>query len=130
RELGTLFIADVGQNKWEEIDIGKSGANYGWNIFECLHTFSSGTLTEGATLPIFSYDHGVGTTVIGGYVYRGPGESLQGQYFFADFGTGHIYTLANSGSGWIATDQTSHVHVNLGSIDMPSSFAEDAIGNL
>ena len=68
--------------------------------------------------------------VIGGYVYRGEREGLQGQYFFADFGTGHIYTLRKSGSTWIATDQTSHVHTNLGSIDNAASFAEDGFGNL
>ena len=131
RALGTLFIGDVGQNKWEEIDIGKSGANYGWNIFEGPARFSPGTPTGGTeTSPIFSYDHSVGTTVIGGYVYRGEGEGLQGQYFFADFGTGHIYTLRKSGSAWIATDQTSHIHANLGSIDNPASFAEDGFGNL
>ena len=131
RELGTLFIADVGQNKWEEINIGKSGANYGWNIFEGPERYAPGTPATGTEVsPIFSYDHSVGTTVIGGYVYRGEGESLQGQYFFADFGTGHIYTLRESGSGWIATDQTSHIHANLGSIDMPASFAEDGIGDL
>ena len=131
RETGTLYIADVGQNKWEEIDIGKSGANYGWDIFEGPAPYSPGTPTAGTvTSPIFSYDHNVGTTVIGGYVYRGEGESLKGKYFFADFGTGHIYTLSESESGWIATDQTSHVYVNSGSIDMPTSFAEDGIGNL
>jgi len=131
RALGTLFIADVGQNGWEEIDIGKSGANYGWNIFEGPARLSPGTPTGGTeTPPIFSYDHSVGTTVIGGYVYRGEGEGLQGEYFFADFGSGHIYTLREFGSAWIVTDQTSNVHANLGSIDMPASFAEDGSGNL
>ena len=63
RALGTLFIADVGQNSWEEIDIGKSGANYGWNIFEGPARLSPGTTTRGTeTPPIFSYDHSVGTT--------------------------------------------------------------------
>ena len=131
RDLGTLFIGDVGQNKWEEIDIGKRGANYGWSILEGPEPFSPGTPTGGTdTPPIFAYDHSVGATVIGGYVYRGEGEALQGEYFFADFGSGHIYTLREVGGAWIATDQTSHVHTNVGSISLPSSFAEDGSGNL
>jgi Ca2+-binding RTX toxin-like protein len=131
RELGTLFIGDVGQNKWEEINIGQRGGNYGWNHFEGPAPYSPGTPTGGTAIsPIFSYDHSVGTTVIGGYVYRGEGDALQGQYFFADFGTGHIYTLKESAGAWVATDRTNQVHTDVGSIDLPSSFAEDASGNL
>ena len=130
RALGTLFIGDVGQNKWEEIDIGQNGGNYGWNIFEGPERFSPGTPAGTLVDPIHSYDHSVGATVIGGYVYRGEGEGLQGQYVFADFGTGHISTLHHVGTKWLLTDQTAKIHTNVGSINNPASFAEDGFGNL
>ncbi|HEY8277857.1 MAG TPA: PQQ-dependent sugar dehydrogenase, partial [Methyloceanibacter sp.] len=131
RGLGTLFIADVGQNEWEEIDIGANGANYGWKIFEGPDRFSSGTPTAGTlTSPIHFYSHAVGATVIGGYVYRGEGEGLQGQYIFADFGTGHIYSLSQVGQNWVRTDLTSKIDTNFGAINNPASFAEDGFGNL
>ena len=131
RGLGTLFIADVGQNEWEEIDIGVKGANYGWRIFEGPERLTSGTPTAGTlTKPIHSYDHGTGATVIGGYVYRGEGEALQGQYIFADFGTGHIYSLRKVGQNWVRTDLTNKIDTDFGAIDNPASFAEDGFGNL
>ncbi len=120
RGLGTLFIADVGQGEWEEIDIGANGANYGWKIFEGPERFSSGTPTAGTlTDPIDFYSHAIGATVIGGYVYRGEGEGLQGQYIFADFGTGHIYSLRQVGQNWVRTDLTSKIDTNLGAINNP-----------
>jgi glucose/arabinose dehydrogenase len=131
RCLGTLFIADVGQNKWEEIDIGANGANYGWRIFEGPERFASGTPTAGTlTAPINTYSHAVGATVIGGYVYRGEGEALQGQYIFADFGTGHIYSLSQVGQNWVRTDLTNKIDTDVGAINSPASFAEDGFGNL
>ena len=99
RGLGDLFIGDVGQNKFEEIDIGQSGGNYGWNIFEGPDQFSMGTPTGGSAIaPIHFYGRDVGATVIGGYVYRGQSEGLQGDYFFADDSNGHVFTLHNTGS--------------------------------
>jgi glucose/arabinose dehydrogenase len=93
---GRMFIADVGQSAFEEIDIGAKGANFGWNIMEGLHCFNppSGCNTAGLTLPIAEYDHSEGNAVMGGYVYRGTAvPSLQGMYVFGDFGTGKIFTL-------------------------------------
>jgi glucose/arabinose dehydrogenase len=131
RGLGTLFIADVGQGEWEEIDIGANGANYGWKIFEGPDRFSSGTPSAGTlTDPIDFYSHAIGATVIGGYVYRGEGEGLQGQYIFADFGTGHIYSLRQVGQNWVRTDLTSKINTDVGVINNPASFAEDGFGNL
>jgi glucose/arabinose dehydrogenase len=97
RGLGDFYIADVGQGQWEEIDIGQSGANYGWNTFEGPAPFpGGGPLTGGPHVPpIYSYNHSVGQSITGGYVYRGEGEALQGQYFFADFVQGKIFTLAS-----------------------------------
>ena len=89
RGLGDFYIADVGQSQWEEIDIGQNGANYGWPAFEGPGVFPGGPVTGGTAVPpIYFYDHSVGQSITGGYVYRGEAEALQGQYFFADFVAG------------------------------------------
>ena len=78
-----LFVADVGQDKFEEIDLVQKGCNYGWNTMEGAHCFSpsSGCDMTGLTLPIAEYDHSEGVTVIGGYVYHGTAiASLAGVY--------------------------------------------------
>ena len=132
RALGTFYIADVGQDHWEEIDIGQKGANYGWNTFEGPDLRPGGDpLTGGqAVAPIYAYDHTVGHSVTGGYVYRGEGEALQGQYFFADFVQNKIFTLRFNGSSWVATERTSQIVPDVGMVNSPSSFGEDARGNL
>ena len=131
RALGTLFIADVGQGEWEEIDIGVKGGNYGWRIFEGPDRLFPGTPTGGtAVKPIHAYNHSVGATVIGGYVYRGEGEGLHGQFIFADFGTGKIYSLHKVGQKWVRTDLTNKINTDFGAINNPAAFAEDGFGNL
>jgi glucose/arabinose dehydrogenase len=91
---GDLWVADVGQNEWEEInrlpavngfEAGR-GANLGWNEMEGTHPFDGGENPAGGVLPIFEYDHDQGCSITGGYVYRGediPG--LDGAYLFADY---------------------------------------------
>ena len=132
RALGTFYIADVGQDHWEEIDIGQKGANYGWNTFEGPDLYPGGDpLTGGpAVAPIYAYDHTVGHSITGGYVYRGEGEALQGQYFFADFIQNKVFTLRFNGSSWVATERTSQIVPDVGMVNSPSSFGEDARGNL
>jgi glucose/arabinose dehydrogenase len=132
RGLETFFIADVGGSRWEEVNLGQAGANYGWPIFEGNEQISQGTPTGGtATAPIFAYPHnGAGRSITGGYVYRGPSEGLQGQYFFADFVTWEVFTLRFNGSAWIATERTDQITPDAGTIGSPSSFGEDALGNL
>ena len=132
RALGTFYIADVGQDHWEEIDIGQNGANYGWNTFEGPDLYPGGDpLTGGpAVAPIYAYDHTVGHSITGGYVYRGEGEALQGQYFFADFIQNKVFTLRFNGSSWVATERTSQIVPDVGMVNSPSSFGEDARGNL
>src|SRR5262249_50253677 len=128
--LGTFYIADLGQDTWEEIDIGQAGANYGWNVLEGPAPFASGPLTGGsAVAPIYAYNHTVGEAVTGGYVYRGPSDGLQGVYFFADFVAGKIFTLRFDGNQWVATERTDQITL-IGTIDAPSSFGEDGAGNL
>jgi glucose/arabinose dehydrogenase len=133
RATGDLYIADVGQNTWEEIDIGQKGANYGWNHFEGPALFPGGDAisTGPVVAPIYSYNHnGTSASITGGYVYRGDGAALQGQYFFADFVQGKVFTLAFNGSAWVATDRTSQIVTDVGALTLPSSFGEDGRGNL
>jgi glucose/arabinose dehydrogenase len=81
RGLGDFYIADVGANQWEEVNLGQIGANYGWHVFEGPDVFAGGTPTGGsAVAPIHFYSHSVGQSITGGYVYRGEAEFLQGQY--------------------------------------------------
>jgi glucose/arabinose dehydrogenase len=96
RATGRLFLGDVGQDRFEEIDIIQKGGNYGWNIMEGLHCFNppTGCNMSGLILPIAEYSHAEGDAVIGGFVYHGAEiPALQGMYVFGDLGTGKIWTL-------------------------------------
>lgn len=92
RETGRLFVADVGQDKWEEIDIVEKGMNYGWRIMEGNHLYDPALAQtlhiniSTLTPPITDYSHYIGHCIIGGYVYRGvQSPSLIGNYIFADW---------------------------------------------
>lgn len=107
RDTGDFYIADVGQDRFEEIDVGQPGANYGWNLKEGFADYLAGTRGPGQlTDPVYAYDHTVGKAVIGGYAYRGESEGLQGVYFFADEVTSKILTLQHQDLAWVATDRT------------------------
>jgi glucose/arabinose dehydrogenase len=96
RGSGRLFLADVGQDKFEEVDIIQKGGNYGWNIMEGFHCFNppTGCNMNGLMLPIIEYSHSEGNAVIGGFVYQGSNiPKLKGMYVFGDLGTGKIWTL-------------------------------------
>jgi len=127
RGLGDLFIGNVGQASFEEINLGRAGANYGWPATE---GFFDQAAFPSFTQPIHAYAHGSGASVTGGYVYRGESEGLHGQYFFADFVTGQVWTLRFNGSAWIPTERTGQISPDAGQINNPSSFGEDARGNL
>ena len=93
---GDCWIADVGQNDYEEINILEYAGNYGWRIMEGFHCFDPAMDcdTSGLILPIFEYDHSMGESITGGYVYRGTMlPSLFGQYIFGDFEYGGVYAL-------------------------------------
>lgn len=93
---GRLIVADVGQNKWEEITLLEKGSNAGWNIREGAHCFkpATGCRTEGLQDPIFEYGRELGQSVTGGYVYLGSKlPHLHGRYIFGDFLTGRIWAL-------------------------------------
>jgi uncharacterized repeat protein (TIGR03806 family) len=96
---GELWVGDVGQNLYEEIDRVQLGGNYGWNCREGLHPYT-GTCPAGVVDPVVEYDHSEGNSVTGGYVYRGSAlPALAGVYLFADYGSGRIWRLVDNGSG-------------------------------
>jgi glucose/arabinose dehydrogenase len=102
RERGDLYIGDVGQSAYEEIDRaarGVGGQNYGWNVMEGFSCYNASSCARaGKTLPIAAYSHGsggsIGCAVTGGYVYRGAAQpALQGHYLLGDYCTGRMWTL-------------------------------------
>ena len=126
RATGDLWVGDVGQNAWEEIDVIERGGNYGWNILEGTHCFnpSSNCDSSGTILPVVEYDHGGGScSVIGGHVYRGPTlPELAGVYVFADYCSGMIWGIRTN-------DRTAGVQLIASGARWISSFGEDAEGN-
>jgi glucose/arabinose dehydrogenase len=97
-----LFVGDVGQDAWEEVDIVTKGGNFGWNIMEGNHCYPPGTNCNSTGLipPIAEYSHSEGIAVIGGYVYRGTAiPALKGLYVFGDFGSGQLWTLQEVQAG-------------------------------
>ncbi len=137
RCTGDLYIADVGQDKFEEIDIEAPGdglKNYGWNTMEASACFNpaQGCNKAGLTLPVAEYPHAAGKcSVSGGYVYRGtkiPG--LVGTYFYGDYCTKQVFTLAWSKGNLITTAEVTQ---DLDSTSLSSgitSFGEDTSGEL
>ncbi len=103
---GDLYIADVGQDAWEEIDLlpagSTGGANFGWNYFEGTHPFAGTPPADLALVaPIAEYDHTQGCSITGGLVYRGTAlPEWQGVYFFGDFCTGAIWGLRHIAGEW------------------------------
>ena len=129
RANGDLWIGDVGQGSWEEVDVarqGSGGLNFGWNVMEGAHCFGGGSCaTDGLTLPISEYGRDLGCTVIGGYVYRGAQfPFLAGAYLFTDYCTGHVFAIDAA-----ATELVAPVTVGNGSGQI-SAFGEDADGEL
>ncbi|XP_071078558.1 HHIP-like protein 1 [Haliotis cracherodii] len=99
---GRIVCGDVGQSAWEEIDLVKKGANYGWNAregFQCFNEETCGNIGP-EELPIFAYPHRVGKSVTGGVFYRGcESPNLNGMYFYADYMFGQMYALTKNESG-------------------------------
>jgi glucose/arabinose dehydrogenase len=125
-----IYIADVGQNRFEEVDVASAGAaglNYGWPITEGNACFPADPCDRsGQTLPVLVYDHSAGCSVTGGYVYRGSAiAGLQGRYFYSDFCTGFLRSFR------IAIGQaTERVDWNVPSVGNVISFGQDAGGEL
>jgi hypothetical protein len=130
RQTKELYIADVGQDSYEEIDLqptfSTGGENYGWRCKEGAHDFSMSGNCFTLTLkpPVYEYDHSQGCAIIGGLVYRGqkyPG--MRGLYCYGDYCSGRIWGLKRKGSTWqIAPLLKTHYRMN--------TFGEDEVGNL
>jgi glucose/arabinose dehydrogenase len=130
RATGDLWIGDVGQGAWEEIDVvrsGTSGQNFGWNRMEGAHCFRPAEGCEAPSLvpPVTEYNRDQGSTVIGGGVYRGTTQpNFAGGYVFADYGSGNVFLIDSSRDG--PTDPI----IALESQATISSFGEDEAGEL
>jgi len=136
RETGDLWAGDVGQNKWEEIDLITRGGNYGWRIREAAHPFKAGTPPDPMIDPVVEYPQRrgqgrsrelVGMSITGGCVYRGRSQpQLAGVYLYGDYVTGRIWALRYEDGRVTAHRQVfdgpPRVHI--------SSFGEDADGEL
>lgn len=130
RATGDLWIGDVGQGAWEEIDVvraGTSGQNFGWNRTEGAHCFepSEGCDTEGIVPPVTEYGRDQGSTVIGGNVYRGTSQAgLAGAYVFADYGSGNVFAIDSTLDGPVKPSVALEGNATI------SSFGEDEAGEL
>jgi glucose/arabinose dehydrogenase len=132
RANGDLYIADVGQNKWEEVDYRarasiSSLANYGWKAFEGRARFSATPLSGGQLVePVYVYGHTQGNcSVTGGYVYRGRAvPAAVGRYFFGDYCSGQVWSLRIDNGRAVDVRQEPFRVASL------TSFGEDASGEL
>jgi hypothetical protein len=143
RQTGRMFIGDVGQDNREEIDVQQAshptgGENYGWRVREGSiqnPVFPGVPTPPGAIDPIYDYSRSVGSTVIGGHVYRGPRiPSLRGVYVFADFGAGQIFSFNYNGTtvSNVQNITSALFPTSVGGFTLsnPSSLGEDANGEL
>ncbi|HEV8359896.1 MAG TPA: PQQ-dependent sugar dehydrogenase [Candidatus Thermoplasmatota archaeon] len=128
RATGDLWIADVGQGAWEEVNFepaGQGGKNYGWAVWEGNHRARLGDTASAPTMPVAEYGHGDGAcSVTGGYVYRGSAiPGLYGVYLYGDYCSGTIWGLWSEGGAWV-NRQLKDTDLRI------SSFAEDAAGEV
>jgi glucose/arabinose dehydrogenase len=130
RATGDLWIGDVGQGAWEEVDVarkGVGGLNLGWNRMEGNHCYPPGSdcSTDGLTPPVTEYGHDLGCTVVGGYVYRGTKyPALQGVYLFGDYCSGRIFAIDPRTDEFRQPVEVGNAGSNI------SSFGEDTSGEL
>jgi glucose/arabinose dehydrogenase len=127
-QTGDLYIGDVGQNQWEEIDYlpagSPGGMNFGWDYLEGTHPYE-GSPPQNAQLvpPVAEYDHGQGCSVTGGYVYRGTMPEWNGIYLYGDYCSGIVWGLIQSNGGW----QNQVLYSGVGRI---TSFGQDESGEV
>ncbi|HEX2205305.1 MAG TPA: PQQ-dependent sugar dehydrogenase [Longimicrobium sp.] len=131
RETGLLYVADVGQGAWEEVNVvpaAQGGLDYGWNVMEGAHCYrASSCPRDGLTLPVLEYSHDGGAcSVTGGHVYRGDAiPAIRGHYFYADYCAGWVRSFRHAGGE--AVDRRSWTLGELGNV---TSFGEDGAGEL
>lgn len=124
---GTLWLADVGQSSWEEIDVISGGGNYGWNVMEGEHCFRTASCDQqGLVLPVFEYARaGDECSVTGGFVYRGAAvPELRGAYVYGDYCSGRVWALRSSDGQAGAQAEIARSGVRI------SSFAQDLAGEV
>jgi glucose/arabinose dehydrogenase len=133
RSTGALWIGDVGQNKWEELDYLRpgrpAGANLGWSAYEGTHVFKPAVAAilnrRKLVWPVAQYSHAVGNAIVGGYVYRGGAvPALRGWYVFGDYGSGHVLAFKRGAGGPKVLPGADKV------LPAVTSFGQDASGNL
>lgn len=133
RATGDLWVGDVGQDRWEEIDKVALGGNYGWKIWEGTHCTDNTTTCSlpGALPPVLDYGHPStgdpmpGQSVTGGYVYRGKSiPTLEGSYVFADYASGTVWRIVSAADGTPTREKLLDSGLNI------SSFGEDLAGEL
>lgn len=128
RATGDLYVADVGQNAWEEVNFqpvtSTGGDNYGWNLFEATHAYTTSD-SAGLTMPIAEYDHALGCSISGGYVYRGEQlPELQGVYFYGDWCSGIVWNAYRDLNAQWQSGMFMDTNYSI------SSFGEDEAGEL
>jgi glucose/arabinose dehydrogenase len=125
-----LWIGDVGQDNWEEVDYqpasSPGGENYGWDMYEGTSCYTAPCSPAGKMMPIFTYAHTNGNcSITGGFVYRGAAfPGMQGIYFFADYCTGTIWGIQKENTTWVSSILPTGTAYNI------SSFGEDQAGEL
>jgi glucose/arabinose dehydrogenase len=131
RATGDLYIADVGQAQWEWVHFQAAGAgggqNYGWNVLEGGHCYPPGRSCDPSdyVLPVATYDHSLGCSITGGYVYRGASyPQAQGLYFFGDYCSGRLWALQRLPDSQWRQQELPRSEARI------SSFGEDEAGNL
>jgi glucose/arabinose dehydrogenase len=134
RVTGDLYIADVGESRWEEVDYASvaegwgRGVNYGWSVMEGTQCFRERDCDQtGITLPVLEYGRSDGCSITGGYVYRGDAiPTLQGHYFYADYCAGWVRSFRIEGG--VPAAQTDWPELRPGGL--VTSFGEDGAGEL
>jgi glucose/arabinose dehydrogenase len=138
RATGDLYIADVGQTRYEEVNFqaasSAGGENYGWNIMEGSERYSGAPVIDGLTAPFAQYNHGQGCSVTGGYVYRGQAiPDLAGVYLFGDYCSGIIWASWRDETGSWQTSvfmDTNHVIASFGEDEAGELYLVDHSGSL
>lgn len=131
-EGGFIYVADVGQNEWEEVSVApldEAGVNYGWNVVEGPECFSASDCDRtGMTDPAISYSHADGCSITGGHVYRGSAlQGLAGTYFYSDFCRGWLRSFRWDAAAGVAVDEREWSITDLGNV---FSFGRDGQGEL
>jgi glucose/arabinose dehydrogenase len=131
RETGDLWLADVGQDRVEEVDIVRKGGNYGWNVFEAFEPFSNQYKRDGETYipPLFAYRRKYGNSVTGGFVFRNDRtSSFYGVYICGDYVSKRIFGVAQEGGVLNSARVLGQIPQGLVSFGLDESGALYAVG--